>query len=94
VLELLRKNFIIVALYTDDKTKLPEKEWITSAIDGKVKSTMGKKNQDFQIQRFRSNALPMYAIVDADGKDKVNSYYTYDPDVEKLIQWLKEGSAE
>jgi thiol:disulfide interchange protein len=91
VLQLLKDKFIIVALYTDDRTKLPETEWITSKVDGKVKNSMGKKNQDFQITRFNSNALPLYAIVDADGKDLTSSYYTYDPSVEKFIKWLDGG---
>jgi thiol:disulfide interchange protein len=91
VLQLLKDKFIIVALYTDDRTKLPETEWITSKVDGKVKNSMGKKNQDFQITRFNSNALPLYTIVDADGKDLTSSYYTYDPSVEKFIKWLDGG---
>jgi thiol:disulfide interchange protein len=90
VLELLGEKFIIVALYTDDKTKLPELEWITSKVDGKVKNAMGKKNQDFQISRFNSNALPLYAIVDGNGNDLSATYYTYDPNVEKFIAWLED----
>jgi thiol:disulfide interchange protein DsbD len=80
-----------VALYTDDKTKLPEQEWITSSADGRLKSTIGKKNQDLQITRFGSNALPLYAIVDASGKDLTHEYYTYNPDVQKFLDWLHEG---
>jgi len=87
--ELLREKFIVVALYTDDKTKLPEPEWITSAVDGKVKNTMGRKNQDLQITRFNSNALPLYAVVDGNGNDLSAGYYTYDPDIDKFIRWLE-----
>ncbi len=90
VLQLLRDEFIVVALYTDDKTKLPENEWITSTVDGKVKNTIGKKNQDIQIGRFNSNALPLYAIVDGNGNDLSAGYYTYDPNVEKFIAWLQQ----
>jgi len=89
VLQILREKFIVVALYTDDKTKLPESEWITSAVDGKVKGTMGRKNQDLQISRFNSNALPLYAIVDGNGNDLSKDYYTYNPDIEKFIRWLE-----
>jgi thiol:disulfide interchange protein DsbD len=89
VLNILKEKFIVVALYTDDKTKLPEKEWITSSVDGKVKNTIGRKNQDLQISRFNSNALPLYVIVDADGKDLSADYYTYNPDIEKFIKWLE-----
>ena len=52
---------------------------------------MGKKNQDFEITRFGSNALPLYAIVDGHGNDISKSYYTYDPSPEKFIAWLKTG---
>jgi thiol:disulfide interchange protein DsbD len=91
VMQMLQNEFIIVALYTDDKTKLPEQEWITSSADGRLKSTIGKKNQDLQITRFGSNALPLYAIVDASGKDLTREYYTYNPDVQKFLDWLHEG---
>ncbi|MBN1791637.1 MAG: thioredoxin family protein [Bacteroidales bacterium] len=91
VLQKLRDEFIIVALYTDDKTKLPEKEWVTSTSDGKIKNTLGKKNQDFEITRFNSNALPLYAIVDANGNDLSKTYYTYDPDIDRFLNWLEEA---
>lgn len=91
VLKILNEEFIVVALYTDDKTRLPENEWVTSTVDGKVKNTIGKINQDIQISRFNSNALPLYTIVDADGNDLTESYYSYDTDVEAFIKWLEEG---
>ena len=88
VLEKLKNNFIIVALYTDDKTKLPENEWTTSSYDGKVKNTIGRKNLDFQITRFNSNALPLYAILDAEGNNLTTAYYTYNPDINRFIEWF------
>jgi thiol:disulfide interchange protein len=91
VLDLLAQKFILVALYTDDRTKLPENEWITSKVDGKVKNTIGKKNQDIQISKFSSNALPLYIIVDAQGRELTTERYTYNPDIDKFIAWLKEG---
>lgn len=93
VKKLLNEKFIVAALYTDDRTKLPEDEWITSAYDGKVKNTIGKKNQDLQITRFNSNALPLYVIVDSDGNDLTSTYYTYNPDVDQFIAWLEASTA-
>ncbi|MDR0737811.1 MAG: thioredoxin family protein, partial [Prevotellaceae bacterium] len=63
----LLEQYIIIALYTDDKTELPESEWITSKVDGKVKKTMGKRNADFEIDRFNTNTLPYYVVLDNDG---------------------------
>ena len=42
VLRRLRENFVIIALYADDRTQLPESEWIKSEIDGKIKKSIGK----------------------------------------------------
>jgi thiol:disulfide interchange protein len=91
VLKILKNDYIIVALYTDDKTKLPEKDWVISSFDGKTKTTIGRKNQDMQITRFNSNALPLYIIVDGTGKELTTARYTYSPDVQKFIRWLEEG---
>jgi len=91
VQSILAEDFIIVALYTDDKTRLPGTEWVTSSIDGRVKKTMGRVNKDIQISKFGSNALPMYAIVDGDGNMLTEEIYVYNTDVDDFIEWLKEG---
>jgi len=64
VLERLKNNFVIIALYVDDKTDLPQNEWITSTYDHKIKKTIGKKFADFQISRFGVNAQPYYVLLD------------------------------
>jgi thiol:disulfide interchange protein len=92
VQKILKEKYIVVALYTDDRTKLPESEWVTSKSDGKVKSTMGKKNQDLQVNRFNSNALPLYAVVNGNDKNVTGDFYTYSSDVEKFITWLNKNS--
>jgi thiol:disulfide interchange protein DsbD len=91
VQNILREKYIIVALYTDDRTKLPEAEWVTSA-DGKVKNTMGKVNQELQVTRFNSNALPLYAVVNGEDKNVTDEFYTYSSDVDKFIAWLNKNS--
>jgi len=68
VMSRLRNNFIIVSLYVDDKTPLPENEWYTSPLDGKVKNTIGKKWTDFVISRYHVNAQPYYVILGPDEK--------------------------
>lgn len=65
VLNILRKEYVIVALYVDDKTKLPEEEHYISDYDGKKKNTLGKKNTDLQVKKFESNAQPNYILLDS-----------------------------
>jgi thiol:disulfide interchange protein DsbD len=92
VLDMLRNEFIITALYTDDRTKLPEEEWVVSSLDGRVKNTLGKKFNDLQISKFGTNALPLYAIVDPKGNVLTSEeYYTYSPDIEKFLAFLENG---
>jgi thiol:disulfide interchange protein DsbD len=72
VLKVLREDFIVLALYVDDKTKLPEEEHYVSEYDGKKKNTLGKKNTDFQVKKFNSNAQPNYILLDSRHGDDVD----------------------
>lgn len=90
VLKRLREEFVIIALYVDDRTKLPEEEWVTSSYDGKVKKTIGKVNADFQISKYNINSQPFYVLVDNDG-DALNEPMGFDLDVDTFIEFLDEG---
>jgi thiol:disulfide interchange protein len=90
VLNTLRNEFVIVALYTDDRTKLPESEWYTSEVDGKVKKTIGQQNIDFEIANFQTNTIPLYVIMDADG-NVVGEPKGTDLDVQSYLSWLRQG---
>jgi len=93
VLKRLKDEFVVIALYVDDKTQLPESEWITSKYDGKVKKTIGKKYADFQISRFNVNAQPYYVLLDTNGELLVQPK-AYDLDVDNFVQFLDSGLAE
>lgn len=93
VLERLSRDYIIVALYVDDRTELPESEWVTSARDGKVKKTIGKKNADFQATRFNVNGQPYYVLLDNEEK-LLTEPRGFDLNVEAFIQFLDKGVEE
>ncbi len=90
VLSMLKKDYLVVALYVDDKTELPENEWITSTYDGKVKKTIGRKYADFQISRFEVNAQPYYVLLDTNGELLVKPR-AYDLNVEAFVEFLENG---
>lgn len=90
VLQRLKDDYVVVALYVDDKTELPESEWITSKYDGKIKKTIGKQNADLQIANLNNNAQPFYVLVGADERVLVTPF-GYEKDVEKFVQFLDEG---
>jgi thiol:disulfide interchange protein DsbD len=93
VLKRLKEKFVVIALYVDDKTELPEKDWVTSKYDGKVKKTIGKKYADFQIAQFNVNAQPYYVLLDTSGK-LLNKPKAYDLEVGNFVKFLDEGLAK
>jgi thiol:disulfide interchange protein len=90
ILKRLRENFVIIALYVDDRTQLPENEWVVSALDGKQKKTIGKINEDLEISKFKTNALPLYVIADHDG-NPLNAPMPTNLNVEEYKKWLDDG---
>ena len=66
VLERLRRDYVIVSLYVDDKTPLPEDKWVTTP-EGKVLKDVGRVNSHMVLERFGVNAQPNYFILDAEG---------------------------
>lgn len=67
VLRMLAEDFVVIALYTDDRSTLAESDWVTSARDGKTIKTMGKANLDFQIANYNTNTIPYHAVIRQDG---------------------------
>lgn len=87
-LKLLSEEYVVIALYTDDRTTLPEEEWITSRLDGKVKKTMGKKNLDFLIGEYDTNSIPFHVIIEPDGTEHKLGV-TFEED--KFVSFLEKG---
>ncbi|MGY3088995.1 thiol:disulfide interchange protein [Hymenobacter sp. UYAg731] len=96
VLTQLRNDYVVVALYVDDKTELPQNEWYTSTHDNQLKTTLGKQNADLQITQYGINAQPYYVILDAD--DATNkplvTPIAYEPDVAQFSAFLQTGSKQ
>lgn len=92
VLARLQNDYVVVALYVDDKTELPETEWYKSGYDQKQKKTIGAQNGDLQITRYGNNAQPHYCLVDETGKLLV-SPINYNLNVERFGQFLDSGKA-
>ncbi|MGB4654927.1 MAG: thioredoxin family protein [Bacteroidales bacterium] len=91
VLKRLRENFVIVALYVDDKSiEMPESEWYTNE-DGRLIKLLGKKNAEIQIKQFGSNAQPYYLILDSDRTLMVEPR-AYNLNINEFIDFLDRGA--
>ncbi len=89
VLNILRNEYVLVALYVDDKSKLDESEWMTTP-EGKVLKEIGRVNSYIARTRFGVNAQPNYALLDADGNQLV-PVRGYNLSVEGFIKFLNSG---
>ncbi len=90
VLRRLRNDYVVLALYVDEKETLPESAWYTSAYDDKVKKNIGQQNADFQITRFRNNAQPYYVLMNHDG-NLLQQPQAYDLSVPRFVDFLDAG---
>ncbi|MGM0406379.1 MAG: cytochrome c biogenesis protein CcdA [Bacteroidota bacterium] len=93
VLKRLQNDYVVIALYVDDRTKLPEDEWVTSEYDGKVKKTIGKKYADFQISKYNINSQPYYVLVDHKGEN-LTEPKGFDLNVGRFVEFLDAGLEE
>lgn len=93
ILKRLRENFVLVALYVDDKViEMPKEEWYTTK-EGRTVKLLGKKNTDIQINKYGANAQPYYLILDAEG-NKLAPPRAYDLNIEAFTKFLDDGFAE
>ncbi|MCD4794194.1 MAG: thioredoxin family protein [Bacteroidales bacterium] len=94
VLKILKEDYIILALYVDDKEiEVPKNEWFTSSRDGDIKKMLGKQNADIQAVNFNSNSQPYYVLLDHGG-NVLAKPGTYDLDVDIFVEFLQKGKDE
>lgn len=91
VLDILRNDYVICALYSDDKKVLPESEWVTTDA-GKVLKGLGKINSYYALKTYGVNAQPYYVLQGADGRPLV-APRGYDLSVEGFVEFLQSGLA-
>lgn len=92
VLKRLRENFVLLALYVDDKViEMPKEEWYTNK-SGKEIKLLGKKNAEIQTEKFGTNSQPYYVILDSEGNLLV-SPRAYDLNIEAFKKFLDSGVA-
>lgn len=89
VLSILKNDFVIVVLYTDDKTKLPESEWVTTS-SGKVLKDRGRVNAWFVRENFGVSAQPNYVLLSPDGK-QLAPIRGYNTDIDGFVEFLNYG---
>ena len=90
VSKLLTEDYVLITLYVDDKTKLPEPIKVTENGKERTLRTIGDKWSYLQRSKFGANAQPFYVLVDNEGMP-LNKSYSYDEDIKLYIDFLETG---
>ena len=88
VADKLRKDYVLISLFVDDKTPLAQPFEVTDE-EGNTKTlrTVGAKWSYLQSHKFGANAQPFYVIVDADG-NPLSGSFSYKEDVPAFLEFL------
>ena len=90
VLSMLKNDFVIVALYTDDKQKLDKEDYVTDAETGKVYKDLGRANSYTARTKWNVNAQPNYVLLSPEGELLV-PVRGYDLSIDGFVEFLQSG---
>ena len=94
VLKKLKEDYVVVSLYTDDKTDLPVAEQFYSKILKTKVNTVGKKFKHLQAEKFNTISQPYYVLLGTDEKELVSPPIGVEYDIDKYLQYLDKGLSE
>ena len=90
VKKLITEDYVLITLYVDDKTPLPEPIKVNENGKQRTLRTLGDKWSYLQSSKFGANAQPFYVLIDNEGKP-LNKSYSYDEDIDKYVNFLETG---
>jgi thiol:disulfide interchange protein DsbD len=93
VKELIKKDYILVSLYVDDRKSLPDDQQFSFPTrDGSIKAihTIGDKFSTLQSENFKNASQPLYVVISPDEK-LMTKPVGYTPNAGEYAQWLQCG---
>lgn len=90
VSKLMTEDYVLITLFVDNKTPLPEHIKVMENGKERTLRTVGDKWSYLQRSKFGANAQPFYVLLDNEGKP-LNKSYSYDEDVDKYVDFLQTG---
>ena len=90
VADLINNDYVLITLYVDNKTRLPEPVKVMENGPERTLRTVGDKWSYLQRVKFGANAQPFYVLIDNEGKP-LNKSYSYDEDIDKYVDFLQAG---
>ena len=90
VKKVITEDYVLIQLFVDDKTPLPEPIEVVENGQNRKLRTVGDKWSYLQRTKFGSNTQPFYVLLDNEGHP-LNTSYSYDEDIAKYLEFLNTG---
>ena len=90
VSKLIQDDYVLITLYVDNKTPLPEHIKVMENGTERTLRTLGDKWSYLQRVKFGANAQPFNVLIDNEG-NPLNKSYSFDEDVNKYVDFLETG---
>lgn len=88
--KLMTEDYVLVTLFVDNKTPLPQHIKVTENGKERTLRTIGDKWSYLQRAKFGANAQPFYVLIDNEGKP-LNKSYSYDENIDNYVDFLQTG---
>ncbi len=86
----LMKDYVLISLYVDEKTRLPETITVMENGQETKLRTVGDKWSYLQRSKFGANAQPFYVVIDNEGQPLLPAY-TFDTSIDRFVDFLGKG---
>jgi thiol:disulfide interchange protein DsbD len=93
VLKRMKEDFVLISLYVDEHTELPEEEQYIDK-EGKKIMEEGDRNLDYETTKFGFNAQPLYMFLDLKEEPLSTYKYGYQGGAKEFIAHLDKVKAE
>ena len=90
VSKLIQDDYVLITLYVDNKTPLPEHIKVMENGKERTLRTLGDKWSYLQRVKFGANAQPFYVLIDNEG-NPLNKSYSFDENVANYVDFLETG---
>lgn len=90
VADMIKKDYVLISLYVDDKTPLKEPITVTENGQQRTLRTIGDKWSYLERTKVGANTQPVYVLLDNEGKP-LNGLRSYDENITEYVDFLQKG---
>ena len=90
----LMSQYVVVALYVDDREALPRNKWIQNVETGEYYKRVGQANDYIANTLYNTSTQPTYVLLQPNGHILMNEWRNYDLDIAAFADFLERGLKE